>query len=383
MPLGMPEVEVLSQRELPGGGIAVRVMLRPRMRGCPACGRMTAKVHDRREQAKADVSMAEQEIVLVMVKRRFRCPFCKKVFTEPDEVCGWRRRLTKRLRDEIGRAARSSTVKAVATSKGVSQETVRKALVEIARQEQPDLEQVIHLGLDDFSVRKGLRYQTGFYDPDAKRVLGVVDGRTAEVVAGFLRTLEKPELVEAVTMDMSNAYRSAVEEVLPWARIVADKFHVTRRVGEQLARVRIRLQEQAASKEALYKARYLLLKNGEDLSRSEQARLWGILKTYPELRRAYRLKEDFRRWYRPKSKVEARAELGAWMDQVAEEGPLELTELLWMLTNWQEEILNYFDFRLTNAFAEGKNTRTKVIQRQAYGYRNLDNLNLRILLPCA
>lgn len=385
VPLGLPEVEVLSQRDLPGGGIAVRVVLRSKVRSCPACGRITAKVHDRREQAKADVGAAGQEVVLIVLKRRFRCPFCGKVFTEPDEVCGWRRRLTKRLREEIGRAARDSTVKAVAAAKRVSQETVRKALVEGAGGgDSTGAGPVRHLAMDDFSVRRGRRYQTAFYDLEAKRVLGVVEGRTSEAVSTFLKGLAEVELVRAVTMDMSNAYRSAVEEALPWARVVADKFHVIRRVNEQLGKLRLRLQTQGAGKEELYKARYLLVRNGEDLSGAERKKLWALLRVYPDLRRAYRLKEAFRHWYRPKPKAEARIELRAWTNQVAEEGPVEFTELLWMLKSWREEILNYFEFRLTNAFAEGKNTRTKALQRQAYGYRNLDNLNLRILLlPCA
>src|SRR5512133_2964705 len=177
VPLGLPEVEVLSQRGLPGGQILVQVAFRTRVRSCPDCSHITAKVHDRREQAKADVPLAGREIVLIVLKRRFRCPFCKKVFTEPDEICGWRRKLTKRLREELGRAARGSTVKTVAASRGVSQETVRKALVESARQEEQDPEPVVHLGMDDFSVRKGQRYQTAFHDLDAKRVLGVVEDR--------------------------------------------------------------------------------------------------------------------------------------------------------------------------------------------------------------
>ena len=43
------------------------------------------------------------------------------------------------------------------------------------------------------------------------------------------------------------------------------------------------------------------------------------------------------------------------------------------------EILNYFDYRITNGFVEGKNNRIKTIKRTAYGYRNLDNFRLRIL----
>jgi len=50
-----------------------------------------------------------------------------------------------------------------------------------------------------------------------------------------------------------------------------------------------------------------------------------------------------------------------------------------MLTHWREESLNYLDYPGTNGFAERKNNRLKVIIRQGYGYRNMDNLILRLL----
>ena len=57
----------------------------------------------------------------------------------------------------------------------------------------------------------------------------------------------------------------------------------------------------------------------------------------------------------------------------------EFKELLHTLDNWREEILNYFDYRITNGFVEGKTNRIKTIKRMAYGYRNTDNFRLRIL----
>lgn len=236
------------------------MVLRAEMRICPECGHGTRKVHDRREQAKADVSLGGRRVVLVLVKRRFRCPFCKKVFTEPDEVCGWRRKLTRRFREELCREVRHSTVKHVAESKGVSQDTVRRAFVEGARGEEADLEPVRHLAMDEFSVRKGQRYQTAFHDLERRRVLSVINGRAKEAVQGYLDSLIQPEAVEAVSMDMSGVYRSAVQESLPDAQIVADKFHVIKHVNEQLDRVRIRLQGQEARRGTLYKGRYLLLR---------------------------------------------------------------------------------------------------------------------------
>ena len=54
-----------------------------------------------------------------------------------------------------------------------------------------------------------------------------------------------------------------------------------------------------------------------------------------------------------------------------------------LASNLPDNSFGYFLNSLTQGFVEGKNTRTKAIIRQAYGYRNLNNLNLRILLPCA
>ena len=58
----------------------------------------------------------------------------------------------------------------------------------------------------------------------------------------------------------------------------------------------------------------------------------------------------------------------------------EFKELLHTLDNWQEGILNYFDYPITNGLVEGKNNRIKTIKRMAYGCRNMDNFRLRILV---
>jgi len=52
----------------------------------------------------------------------------------------------------------------------------------------------------------------------------------------------------------------------------------------------------------------------------------------------------------------------------------------YILTQWREEILNYFDRRMTIGFAEGKSSRFKVIPRTMRGYRNTENTRLQILI---
>jgi transposase len=66
--------------------------------------------------------------------------------------------------------------------------------------------------------------------------------------------------------------------------------------------------------------------------------------------------------------------------QTITERPLpEFKHLPPTLKKWRKEILNYFDYRITNGFVEGKKDCIKTIKRMADGYRNLDNFRLRIL----
>ena len=91
------------------------------------------------------------------------------------------------------------------------------------------------------------------------------------------------------------------------------------------------------------------------------------------------LKESFRAWYKEIDRGRAEERLSLLEERIANDSLPEFKELLPTLTNWREEILNYFDYRITNGFVEGKNNRIKTIKRTAYGYRNLDNFRLRIL----
>jgi len=91
------------------------------------------------------------------------------------------------------------------------------------------------------------------------------------------------------------------------------------------------------------------------------------------------LKESFRAWYNERDRSKAEERLGLLEQRIANDSLPEFKELLHTLDNWRDEILNYFDYRITNGFIEGKNNRIKTLKRMAYGYRNMNNFRLRIL----
>ncbi len=101
------------------------------------------------------------------------------------------------------------------------------------------------------------------------------------------------------------------------------------------------------------------------------------------LEAAWHLKETLRTWYATATPATAAEGLDAWIEQVKQSGFDHLRKALSAFTNWRQEILAFFHFlptRLSNGFVEGKNNRTKALMRQGYGYRNRQNLRLRILL---
>ena len=160
-----------------------------------------------------------------------------------------------------------------------------------------------------------------------------------------------------------------------------DKFHLIRHINGALDKVRSRLQggNRRGKRRDLFKGRYTLLKGAERLNAWEKARLNQLFYRYPELRRAWVLKESFRAWYGGMNRSQGEERLKS-LEKTMSDGSLsEFKELLHTLDNWREEILNYFDYPITNGFVEGKNNRIKTIKRMAYGYRNMDNFRLRIL----
>jgi len=52
------------------------------------------------------------------------------------------------------------------------------------------------------------------------------------------------------------------------------------------------------------------------------------------------------------------------------------------LDNWQTEILNFFEHRITSGFVEGMNSKIRVLKRIAFGIPNDDHFRLRVLGFC-
>ncbi len=382
--LGLPQLRILKQQELEDH-FEVTVIYRRGEVTCPRCGKVTHKEHDRRQQNKQDRKLRDKVVFLTLMKRRFRCLWCGKVFTEPDKVFGSRRRSSHRFREYLGQEALHQTVRRTARKERVGEGLVRRCVAEeIGRRlgarevtETPEF-----IGLDEFSVSGRRLYHTTICNLVKREVMEVVAGQGRQKVEEYLDSLLNPERVKGVAMDMHEAFRQAVQMCLPQAKVVVDKFHLIRHINGALDKVRSRLQggNRRGKRRDLFRSRYTLLKGAERLVDWEKARLNELFYRYPELKRAWMIKESFRAWYKEIDRSRAEERLSLLEERIANDSLPEFKKLLHTLTNWREEILNYFDYPITNGFVEGKNNRIKTIKRMAYGYRNMDNFRLRILV---
>ena len=339
---------------------------------CPRCGHTTWQVHQWHLQRKRDVKLWGKEVWLALFKRRFRCRHCRKVFTEPDPACGARRRTTGRLRETVARWAREATVRSVAREEGVSEGLVERSWVEAHSIISAPWRPHVFLGLDGFCVRRPGRMWTGMWDLENGKAGAVVPGERQADVQRMLERHASRESVRAVAMDLSQAYRQAVELVLPDAAIVADKFHVLALAGRALHEVHGETRRPG-------NLAWLLQRGVERLSQAERSRLLEGLSLDPRLARAWGLKEALREVYRNKRQEEATTALANWIREAEESGLRPFRRTAATLRTWRREVLNYWRFPITNALVEGKHNRVKTLKRRAYGYRNDRSFLLRIL----
>lgn len=242
------------------------------------------------------------------------------------------------------------------------------------------------LCLDEIAPHKGQgHYCLIISAPELGLVLDVLkDRKKASLEAWFAqRGVDWCAAVEVCCADMWDAYHEAAQAHLPNAHQTVDRFHVMKNLNAAVTKARRTIQKHAdeATQQVLKGGRWLLVKNAEDLTEDERQRLVAMLAASPELKQCYDLKEDLRHWFNQAlDRPTADHQLTDWLARVEASGLKALQAFTRTIRHWRERILNYFDGRHSNGFAEGINLKIKLLNRQAFGYRNFDNFRLHLLM---
>lgn len=373
---------------------------------CPGCGTL-ARLHDRRPTWVRDLPAGGRPVVLVWVKRVWRCveSWCaRRTWTETASAIGPRASMTARSRAEACRRVGEDghSVAAVARDFGVSWATVMGAVREHGTPRVDDparLAGVRELGVDETAFLAGNHrhptlFVTGLVDVAAGRLLDVVDGRSGAVLSAWL-TARGPDWRDAIkvaVLDPFRGYKTALDARLPDATVVLDAFHVTRLGLTALDEVRRRVQQQTLGHrglrdDPLYRIRRVLRRGAERLTDRAWQRLLDGLDAGDnhtgDVGRAWMAAQDLRRIYHAHDHADAARRLDALLIDAAFSGIPELERLAKTLSTWRPELLAYFTTGgASNGPTEGLNLLIKKIKRVGHGFRNFNNYRLRLLLHC-
>lgn len=244
------------------------------------------------------------------------------------------------------------------------------------------------IGIDEKAIAKGHRYMTLVCDLEAATVEYIGEERTeASLTAYFTAFTEEQRAgIEAISLDMWPAYINACTAQVPQAgdKIVFDRFHIMQHVGIGVDRVR-KTEHKALMQEGddtLKRSKYLWLYSTENMPAAARARFDQIKHGKLKTARAWALKESLREMWSYRSVAGAKRFWDRWYFWATHSRLAPMIDKAKLLARHLPNILTYFKHRVTNAVAEGLNSKIATVQKRACGFRNRDNFKIAIYFHC-
>ena len=337
-----------------------------------------------------------RETILLIPMKRLFCKQCEVSFTYQYAFLTGKTRYTNDYKRELSKPLVGTTVKQLTDTFKVPYSTGERFIKQHLAHLIPSIQRKVIaaaqgstrliLGIDDFAIRKGHTYNTGFHDLRNGNLLTLVMGRTYQtLIQNQVLMKQLKELKPyAVVMDLARSYHKFVAEVFPDAIRIADRFHVNRYLTDalQAVRRRISLSLTPESRKYLKRNKNLIGKRYDSLSEKEERKLGKLLSYSKELTEVYAIKESLINWYELSDETNSYRRLIQWIARAKALNIPELTEALKPFENWTEEISNYHKCRYTNGSVEGRNNKIKTLIRRSYFLPNRTIYENRILLEC-
>jgi len=319
---------------------------------------------------------------------RVHCPQCRAVFVERLDWLARNPRYTQRFAMHVGALCREMTNQAVAELERLHHSTVKDLdKLYMARQVAragPPSPRV--MGVDEIAIRKGHDYRVVVSDLDEGRPVWMGGrGRKEEDLDLFFQQIgpKKSARIRLAVMDMWKPFHQATTKNAPQARIVYDKFHILRHLGDALDAVRRSEYKRLAGKDRSFikGQRYTLLSNRENLDLDGRRSLEKLFQANARLNRAYLLKESFGQLWDYQSETWARKFFERWKQSLKWQRLPSYVKFAAMIERHWEGIAAYChpENKCSLGMVEGLNNKIRVLQRRAYGYRDEEYMKLKII----
>lgn len=367
-------------------GDSIHVEVQPRKGSKPVCSHCGFKdtIYDTAREPRGFefVPLWGFTVVLLYWMRRVDCGRCG-VVTERVPWADGKNRTCKVYRTFLARWAKRLSWTEVAeifqTNWGVVHRAV-KWVVDYGLTNRA-LEGIESIGVDEIAVWKGHKYLTVVYQIDngTRRLLWVARERTEESLRGFFDLLgpSRTGALRFVASDMWKPYLKVIAERAGQALNVLDRFHIAKKLGEAVDKVRATEAKAMAAKgfdPVLKHSRWCFLKREENLTKSQTLKLADVLEYDLRTVRAYLLKQAFDHFWDYTSAWWAGWFLDKWCTRAMRSRLDPMKTFVGTLRNHRELLLNWFRAKgeISSGVVEGLNTNAKLAIRKARGFRTYD-----------
>lgn len=378
--LGIKEHYIVVEHvEASEGIFHIELSTKVRRVTCSKCKCKTRGIHGYRNQNIQGRLIEEKPVVFHLRKRRYKCGECDTTFYEPLTFVARYQRRTASLNEQALVYVAENSFQTAARMCGITASSLIRLFDKRTIPRRRVLPNVI--AIDEFKGDAGNeRFQTIIVDVEKKEIIEILPDRRVATIEEYFRNCDTGN-VQIVVMDMSRAFKNAVERAFGNPMIIADRFHFMRQGYWALDRVRREVQNQLTKSERLLskRSKKLLWLAPEKLNEKGKDRVNELLALHPDLAEAYHLKNALHQWFYTSNSSNVKKKLYEWFNTVKNSRIKEFDSVVRTFKNWQKEILNAFVYPYNNGYIEGVNNTTKVIKRMSYGIRSFERLRKKIL----
>lgn len=260
-----------------------------------------------------------------------------------------------------------------------------------------------HLALDETALTNGELYtilSNKAAKGKKKSLVAMVKGTQSDKVIEVLKQIPKRlrDKVQDISLDMAASMNQIAKACFIRAERITDRFHVQKLAFEAVQEIRIKhrweeidienkqyqlakLQHKSfkprvhrngdSPKQLLARSRYLLFKAPHKWTESQKQRAQILFAEYPDIKKAYELSCQLSYIYNQKlDKGVALTKMAKWFNHAESSGFKSFASIRRTFEQHYSTILNYFDNRATNAFAESFNAKIKDFRRNFRGVRD-------------
>lgn len=371
---------------------------------CPKCGCMNHGFSDiikwnfKRNCKIKITKVSNYNTLLLLDKQRFYCKNCNKTFTASTNIVPFHKQISNDTRCSIILDLMTKdSEKNISIRNNVSTNSVNRILDDISSDKliKNNGKLPSSFGIDEFKATNDTISKMAFIivNQDKKNIFDIHNSRLSNDIFKYFSRYQRSERnkVKFITMDLYKPYYKLMHKLFPNAILIPDRFHIVIQIRNALDKTRILLCKKSnPNYNKLKKYWKLILKNEDNLEKSKKHYsknfnremtqydiVQYLINTDSTLHYVYNLYQGIIKSISNRNKEKF---LNIIHNVDYKKVNKYTKKAIRTFLNFENYIVNAFDYELSNGIVEGTNNIIKQLKHNACGYRKFTHLKARIML---